>query len=434
MGELQELLAAYVGRAKQRLHVPAHGGRVPLDVTEVWHFDDLAQPTGVLKRAQEQAATCYGAEGAAFLVNGATAGIFAMLWPYAGKTVIFPRAIHRSVWSAIQLARIKALFVATSFYEAMPLPLQPRDIPDSWLKEAKAIFAVSPLYHGVLGPVADLADLAHRYGLALLIDSAHGAHLGKLSDLPPHALTENADAVVFGLHKTMGSLTQTALLTWQGSRVDAHRMQQGLRLNQTTSPSYLLLASMEAALEEDKSTSLRETLMAATYLRSELANWLYEPPSLRQDPLRLSLQLGSAALLVAKGLEEVGIFVEYADMQQLLLVLPHGYTISEAKFLSKILKKMIRLDQGTVNELNWSHWPEPERVDFWLEGSSEPIELKHAMGRIAAEIIAPYPPGVPFLLPGELFSAEHVRWLEEARDKIHIHGLLADKVWVKGEK
>ncbi|MEO0828662.1 MAG: aminotransferase class I/II-fold pyridoxal phosphate-dependent enzyme [Cyanobacteria bacterium J06642_9] len=238
------------------------------DLPELPELDNLFAPEGVIAEAQDLAAAAFGAEQSWFLANGSTCGIEAAVLATCspGDRILIPRNAHRSVISALVLSG------------AMPVYLQPAYDPDWDLvggvdpaaiamalethPEIRAVLLVSPTYQGISSDLSAIADIVHAHGIPLLIDAAHGAHFGFHPALPQSALATGADLAVQSTHKTLGALTQAAMVHIQGARIDRDRLSQALQLTQSTSPNYLLLASLDAARQQMAIAG--EKLMAQT--------------------------------------------------------------------------------------------------------------------------------------------------------------------------
>jgi arginine decarboxylase len=224
-----------------------------VDLPELPELDNLFAPEGVIQEAQTLAAEAFGAEQTYFLANGSTCGIEAAILATCGPgdKIIVPRNAHRSVIAGLVLAGAMPVFVEPQYAPELGLVLGiSADAIASALHrhpDTRAVLVVSPTYHGICSDIAAIAHLAHAHHLPLLVDEAHGAHFGFHPHLPSTALGQGADLVVQSTHKLLGALTQASMLHTQGHRINRSRLQAALQLTQSTSPSYLLLASLDAA-------------------------------------------------------------------------------------------------------------------------------------------------------------------------------------------
>lgn len=446
---LYEALADYVARHPVVFHVPGHkqGRGAPpalraalgeqglaLDLTEAPGLDDLHAPAGCIAEAQALAAAAFGAGRSHFLVGGTTAGLHALILAACrpGDTILVPRHAHRSVLGGLILAGARPHYLRPDVDPDLDLPLgvAPSELAAALgaAPGARAVLLVHPTYHGVPAALPDLIALAHGRGLPVLVDEAHGAHFAFHPALPISALQAGADATVQSLHKTGGSLTQSSLLhLGQHSRLDPQRVQDMLRLVQSTSPSYLLLASLDLARRElalNGREQWERALATAAHARRRLGLVVWDVPG--ADPTRLVLDVrrwrlsGPAA---AAQLWRQGVAVELAGQQYVLVILGPTDGPAEVERLAAALDGLEAAD-GQVLRPGPPPWPEvilTPREAFLSE--QEPVALAQARGRIAAELVAPYPPGIPVLAPGERITADVITYLCRCRSAgLHLQG------------
>lgn len=240
--------------------MPTLSGMYGTDFTETPFTDDLHHPTGMIADLQDRANRLYGEDRAdletRLLVNGATCGILAAVSALTneGDTVIVARNAHRSLYHALYLRRLRVVYISPQVSDKYPFagPVSPDDLANAitLAPEAKAVFITSPTYEGVLSDVALLSVVAHAHDIPLVVDAAHGAHLGLYQGMPRGAVRQGADVVIHSLHKTLAGMTQTALLHMQGVLVDRSRIGRFLKIYQTTSPSFPLMVSVDAAISD----------------------------------------------------------------------------------------------------------------------------------------------------------------------------------------
>ncbi|MEL7224893.1 MAG: aminotransferase class I/II-fold pyridoxal phosphate-dependent enzyme, partial [Cyanobacteria bacterium J06576_12] len=223
------------------------------DLPELPELDNLFAPEGVILQAQQLAAEAFGAEQTWFLANGSTCGIEAAILATCGPgdKIIVPRNAHISVISGLILSGAVPIYVSPSYSAEwdMPIGVEPQSIERA-LKEypdAKAVLVVSPTYQGICSDLGAIAAHTHTHNIPLIVDEAHGPHFAFHRDLPTTALSSGADIVIQSTHKVLSAFTQAAMLHTQGERIDQSRLAQSLQLTQSTSPSYLLLGSLDAA-------------------------------------------------------------------------------------------------------------------------------------------------------------------------------------------
>ena len=264
MKRLYDRLKEYAGADYYGMHMPGHkrnksfmGIDLPyeIDITEIDGFDDLHHAEGILKEAQERAADVFGAEETHFLVNGSTVGILSAILGNTnrGDKILVARHCHKSVYHAMYLNELVPCYVYPQYERDGCLNGETRkeDIERVLEKEKniRAVVIVSPTYDGVVSDVRGIAEVVHQYGIPLIVDEAHGAHLGFHPYFPERANALGADIVIQSLHKTLPSLTQTALLHMNGVLADRKKVRRYLGMLQSSSPSYVLMASMDACVD-----------------------------------------------------------------------------------------------------------------------------------------------------------------------------------------
>lgn len=273
MSTLYDKLKSYSQSDYYAFHMPGHKRRgIPgrmmkdaagamrlpyeIDITEIEGFDDLHHARGILKNAQERAAEVYHAQETHFLVNGSTVGILSAVCGVTekGDTILVARNCHKSVYHAISLNELNPVWLYPGFDSRVCLntEIRPQDVIDALERypKVRAVVIVSPTYDGVVSDVTAIAQAVHAKGLPLIVDEAHGAHFGFHSKFPKNSNMCGADIVIHSVHKTLPSLTQTALLHMNGDRVDRDRVRKYLDMLQTSSPSYVLMAGIDLCMEE----------------------------------------------------------------------------------------------------------------------------------------------------------------------------------------
>ncbi|MEA5581148.1 aminotransferase class I/II-fold pyridoxal phosphate-dependent enzyme [Nodularia harveyana UHCC-0300] len=402
------------------------------DLTELADLDNLFAPQGVILTAQELAAEAFGAEKTWFLVNGSTCGIEAAILATCGvgDKIIMPRNVHSSVISGLILSGAIPIFINPEYDPVLDIAhsLTPASVQTALEKhpDAKAVFIVYPTYYGVCGDLQAIAQITHQYHIPLLVDEAHGAHFAFHPKLPTPALAAGADLTVQSTHKVLGAMTQASMLHLQGDRIDIDRVNKALQLVQSTSPSYLLLASLDAARQQMALQG--KTLMSRTLELAEIARTrISEIPGLtvlnlpNLDPTRLTVTvsgLGFTGFTAETILDEkLGVTAELASWQHLTFIISLGNTLSD---IEQLVQGFISLAQMKPD----FHPPSPQKFIFWDDlasispreaffAISEIVPLDESCDRISAEIICPYPPGIPVLMPGELITQQALQYLQQ---------------------
>ncbi|MEW6183626.1 MAG: aminotransferase class I/II-fold pyridoxal phosphate-dependent enzyme [Bacillota bacterium] len=449
-------LKRYVRKGLIPFHTPGHlqGKAAPpvlshwwgrsvfeADLTEVPGLDDLSAPVGAIRRAQEQTAAMAGAGETFFLVNGSTAGVQAMFLAATrpGDAVILPRAVHRSVISSLVLSGAQPEFIPGWSPDGLTIPLPPRE---SDYREAlerhprvRALFTVYPDYYGVAADLKALSGLARACELPLLVDAAHGVLFGRHPGMPPGAMACGADAAVESVHKRAGALTQAAWLHVQGDRLERSRIRDSLRILTTTSPSYLLLASLDGArrqLEVSGFSICERQIELAEHARRALSRLPGVgvlrglPEGYMIDPTRLVVSFKEArvsGLTAAKQMRRCGVVVEMADFTGVVLLFSPAHRMRDLKVLLRAVETALK-GPKTRMTVPFPQAP-PLRInprEAWLAPAKQ-VALESAVGLVSAETAAPAPPGIPVLVPGEEVTPEAVAYLKSLRDAgVAVHG------------
>jgi lysine decarboxylase len=453
-----EAVTAYGFRGSTRFHIPGHKGgegadpglrsafgdrALLLDVPQDIEGIDLGPSPTPYERAEQLAADAYGAERTWFLTNGATQGNHALCLALApaGTPVVLQRNSHASMVDGLILSGGVPSWVAPEYdpelgmaHGVTPEALE-RALTSS--PDAHAVFIVSPTYYGMAADVEACAEVAHRAGAALIVDNSWGAHFGFHPQLPASPLALGADAMLASTHKIVGSLTQSAMLMVAPTdRIDTGAVARAVRLVRSTSPSALLMASLDAArrqLAVHGEALLDRTIRASDDARtaidtvpgcSVVGEGLVGRPGIAGwDPLRIVIDVrgtGCTGYEVAAALRaSFDIYVELATHATLVLVLGLGQTVDPLERLSHDFAETVRTISRPGQTAVIARPPVtlehetaiPPREAFL--GTAEAVPVDDAIGRISAESIAGYPPGVPALLPGERITPGVVPYLRE---------------------
>jgi arginine decarboxylase len=453
-----DAVSAYGFRGSTRFHVPGHKGGegtdpglraalghrallldVPLDIEGI----DLGPSPTPYELAEQLAAQAHGAARTWFLTNGATQGNHALCLALAGpdEPVVVQRNSHASLIDGLILSGGRPTYLVPEYHDelGMALGTTPETLAEALRRVpgARAAFIVSPTYYGMAADVAGCAEVAHAAGVPLVVDNAWGAHFGFHAELPPSPLALGADAMLTSTHKIVGSLTQSAMLhVAPRSLVDVSALERAVRLVRSTSPSSLLMASLDAArrqLAMHGDALLGRTLAAAANTAAAIdgcegcqvlgGTLVGRPGVAGWDPLRLVVDVrgtGCTGYAIAEGLEaSYDTYPELATHAVVVFVLG----------LAQAVEPLERLAHDFTETLRRMARPQPlprmprapSGADFETVltpreaflGSGEAVPVINAIGRISCESIAGYPPGVPALLPGERVTAEVIDYLRE---------------------
>ena len=478
---LLERLSTYAASDAYPFHMPGHKRQVRLgitsfpnpfsvDITEIDGFDNLHHAEDILKESMESAAAVYGADRSWYLVNGSTCGILTAIAAAVkpGEKILMARNSHKSAYHVVVLNQLE------------PVYLYPEELPEFWIPggirpeqverllseypEIRAVFVTSPTYEGIVSDIRRIAETAHRHGAALIVDEAHGAHLpfGDGKYFPKGALQEGADLVIQSLHKTLPSLTQTAILHLKSQILDAKKVEQYLSVYQSSSPSYILIASMENCVRYmaeqgagemerygARLREIRERLARLKHFRlltektcGEAGVYGYDPSKMvifpmgmtgtelseilrREYHLEAEMSSGRYVLLMTSFMDtEEG----FSRLEQALLELDARVEkLSGAQSNQKPNKKNDSKNYPQQMCLPWQAW----------HGESVLVPLEETEGRTARTCVTIYPPGVPMLMPGERIGKwEILRICEAWRLGLTVEGICekntdTSKLWIE---
>jgi len=413
-----------------------------VDVNSMKLLDNLSHPVSVIRDAEELAAQVFGAAYAFFIVNGTTAAVQAMILSvcHPGDEIILPRNVHRSAIAALVLCGAVPVYVNPGVDKELGIPLGMAlaDVKEAILAHpgAKAVLVNNPTYYGVCSNLPAIVTLAHRHGMKVLADEAHGTHFSFSSKLPVSAMASGADLASVSMHKTGGSLTQSSfLLAGKGEREGYLR--QILNLTQTTSASYLLMSSLDLSrrnLALHGTGIFNEVIRLAQYARDEINQiggyYAFSKERINGDTIfdfdttKLSVftrAIGLTGVEVYDLLrDEYGIQIEFGDMGNILAVISVGDREREIERLVSALSEIKRRyskDPAGLLDHEYIH-PRviltPQKA-FYAAKTSLP--LMSCVGRVCGESVMCYPPGIPIVAPGEIITQEIVDYIVYAKAK-----------------
>lgn len=469
---LFDALMEYVNRDTIPFHVPGHKkgvgmdeefkkfiGENPLkiDVTVFKLVDSLHHPTGPIKKAQELAADAYGTEASFFSIHGTSGAIQAMVMSVVndGDKIIIPRNVHKSITSGIILSGAIPVYMQPELDKKVGIAhgVTPETV-EATLKsnpDAKAVLIINPTYYGVATNIKKIAEIVHSYNIPLIVDEAHGPHLGFNSKLPMSAIEAGADICSQSTHKIIGAMTQCSLLHVCTNRIDVNKVQQILSLLQTTSPSYVLMASLDCARRQialHGEELLDKAIELANYARKEINKIegfycfgdeiLGRPGCYAMDPTKITItcrDLGITGYDLEMILaDKYHIQMELADLYNVLAVGSFGDTKESIDALINALKEISSDYLGKGNrKADFIDFPDiPEQVQIPREAFTSiktPVLLKDSVGYISGEFLMAYPPGIPILCPGERITKEIIDYIQELKNVgLYVQGTEDPKV------
>jgi arginine decarboxylase len=408
------------------------GGDVPL----YGGLDTMRLSAGVLALAERRAAQLWGADVCRFSVGGSTHGNQALALAVArpGASVVVSRSLHRSLLLGLVLAGLRPIWVRqkVSPPTGLPTAVSVSDVEAALRAhpEARAVFLGDPSYVGTIGDIAGHARAAHAHGIPLIVDAAWAAHFGFHPDLPPHALALGADAIVTSAHKALPAYSQAALVLANTDRIDADRLERAFEATHTTSPAGAILASIDASrsLLENHGEELIGLLLgrvAGARRRLRAVEGVDVLDGAGVDPTKLVVLLagtGASGYDIESDLLARDMPLEMADRDTVIPMLTIADDDTGVDELTAALTNAIARHRGSprmpVAAAAWSVEPEtvmaPREAFF---AKHVPVSAQEAVGRVSAELVAPYPPGVPVLAPGERVTRGALDSLLRARDE-----------------
>jgi arginine decarboxylase len=437
-------LGSIVGRAS-----------LEMDLALLPELDDLHEPHGCIKAAQDLAAELYGADHSFFVVNGTTGGIYAMILTIAGPgdKIIVPRNAHRSIIGGVLLNGAIPVFMHPEVDKHLGLAqgVTPATVEEAIHRhpDAKGVLIINPTYYGVATDLQRIVDIVHDHNMPVVVDEAHGPHLHFSSRLPLQALDAGADICAQSTHKIIGALTQCSMVHCREGRVSVPRLKAMLQLVQSTSPNYILMASLDVArmqMATEGHKLVARAVELAEWVRAEIncipglysfgADKIGAPGVFSLDPTKVTVTVKGLGLTGAEAerilRHEYKVQVELSDMYNVLFLITLGDGEAEARAMVEALRALAanhagKRDFSSMEDAYGSDYPPiPEQVlspRQALFGHTKTIPFKQAAGRVCAEIITFYPPGIPLLCPGERISAEIIAYcLRLQKAGLHISG------------
>ncbi len=444
MGILLEKLTEYGQSDFYPYHMPGHKrnpvGALPpdwtdRDITEIEGFDNLHDAEGILKEIQRKAAVAYGAEESFYLVNGSTCGILSAISaavPFGGELLI-ARNCHKSVYHGAYLRQLKLHYIYPDTLAEFDIceAVSARQVREALNEHptVSAVLIVSPTYEGRIADVKAIAEVVHEKGLPLIVDEAHGAHLGFDSEFAINSARLGADLVINSVHKTLPSMTQTALLHVNGELVDRKTLKRYLRIYQTSSPSYVLMSSIEEAVETAVEGSMFTDFAAHWQnLLTELSGLekLKTLPKSFEECRNKQHDIGKLIISTKEtelsGTQLYDMLVSEYQLQPEMVCESYVlcmFTIGDTEEgYERLTKALLAIDAQTrrvqKSDFGEIHLPEVVLPIYmaWKQEQEE-VQLSEATDRLAGEFINLYPPGTPILVPGERFARETITFLEK---------------------
>lgn len=449
-------LLRHAERNPVQFHIPGHkkgSGMDPvfkefigenalsIDLINIAPLDDLHQPHGIIKEAQQLAAEAFGADHTFFSVQGTSGAIMTMIMAVCGpgEKIIVPRNVHKSIMTAIVFSGAVPIFIHPEIDKDLGIShgITTESVTRALTEhpDAKGLLVINPTYFGISGDLKQIVDIAHSFGVPVVVDEAHGVHIHFHEDLPISAMQAGADMAATSVHKLGGSMTQSSILNVREGLVSVNRVQSILSMLTTTSTSYILLASLDTArrhlminghqiIEEalNLAQATRKNINQIDHLYCVGEEILGSKATYDYDPTKLIISvknLGISGHDAEKWLRDhYNIEVELSDLYNILCIITPGDSKEDCELLVKALTEMATSFNGTVQSKH-AHVILPDipllalspREAFYAETETVPID--ESAGRIMAEFMMVYPPGIPIFIPGEIITEENLRYVKE---------------------
>lgn len=460
MPELLEQLKKLEKSDEYPFHMPGHkrnidfiGNPYGIDITEIEGYDNLYEAEGLLQEAMKRAAKVCGARETFFLVNGSTVGLLSAITGVTkrGDRILVARNCHSAVFHAMELRELKGVYLHPQYLEDWDMPgcIDTEEVSRKLeeFPDIKAIVITSPTYEGIVSPIKEIAELAHKAGIPLIVDEAHGAHFPYDDRFPHSAIQAGADVVIQSMHKTLPSFTQTALIHMKKGYADIDNIRKYIGYYQTSSPSYLFMAGMDQciSLMEEKGPHLWDTFFQ---LKDEFIKKVENLAHIRiyteNDPCKIVISVKGSNISgrelqqrllyqyhlqmeMAAGSYVLGI-VTLCDTKEGFERLGHALLEIDKELQSlELVKKpfLVQLDQEDV----------VYSLSEICQMEKEEIAFANAEGRVSMDYVNLYPPGTPLILPGERITREHIFLIERYREEnLHVQGIINGMIHVCRER
>ncbi|OMP66857.1 aminotransferase class I/II-fold pyridoxal phosphate-dependent enzyme [Domibacillus epiphyticus] len=443
---LVEAIELHKKKKPVSFHVPGHknGGissfmDLSYDVTELNGLDDLHSPEGCIREAEKMLSDLYQTVESKFLVNGSTAGNLAMILGSLseGDCIFVQRNCHKSVLNALKMAKAEPVFLAPEYDEntktAISFSAETLKKAYRQYRNVKAVIFTYPSYYGMANSFEELSAIAKENGSLVLVDEAHGAHFILPYDgIPESALSLGADLVVQSAHKMLPAMTMGSFFHFQSKQADRDKIMFYLQALQSSSPSYPIMASLDAARAYTAAYKKRDF-----HYTNQMKNRIKDVLELKgcicvqtDDPYKVLVRAdGLSGYELQLMFEQADIYPEMADPFQVLLVFPllkEGQSQFEADAVCKLQSFQLKKGEAKphffgiqkTEDVTVLNVPYNEHSKY----KKEYVSLGKAAGRVAAEMIIPYPPGIPLLLEGEQILKDHIRsleWMIENGSRFH---------------
>ena len=443
-------LKAYCKRDVYPFHMPGHkrnykelGADLPyhFDITEIDDFDYLHNPNGIIKNINDKASAIYNCKHSFMLVNGSTSGVLSAISAVTdyGDKILVARNCHKSVYNAIELNGLEAYYVLPEYNKEFDIhtKIAPESIKLALNKhkDIKAVVITSPTYEGFVSNIKDISEICHSYNIPLIVDEAHGAHLGLSEFFPSEAIKNGADIAILGLHKTLPALTQCALLNVNSSLVDIYKLKEMLSIYQTSSPSYILMSSIDKCLEyisndtNIKFNTYKNNLIAFYESISSLKHiriFPYQTEYFDYGKLIISTLNSNISGIELQEILRKDYNIE-TEMSCNSYVLAMTSICDREEGFKRLSNALIKIDETLKSNTNTKKQIKlsiPQKIHSVTNAkklTGTVTKLENSVGKISLEYVFAYPPGIPILVPGEVIDKETISVIDNLKNaKVNI--------------
>ena len=450
---IYEFITDHLERDTVSFHMPGHKGShlyrrfgyhaflermMDYDITEIAGADNLFQTEGIIKGVQDHYAKLYNCKKSYILINGSSGGNIAAILASVskGKQLIMARNCHKSVFNALTLGGIRPVYAYPEMIQEYGISgsISPAEIEHLILEnpDTEAVMITSPNYYGVCSDIKTIAEIAHKYGKVLIVDEAHGAHLHFSDLLPSSAIKSGADLVINSTHKTLASFTQSAALHYNTDLVDQYLLEDKLQCIQSTSPSYVLMTSMDISadlLEKHGQTLMNEWTQNLTdfYERISKIPGVQTMGKMKGlDWTKINLSMGELGITGSQLdkilLDDYNIYSELFTGDWIMAMTGIGNTKNDYDRFANALEDISIKRRSSGLEIHRTEHksdsliPPKQAEMFEIPASKKRVKLADSEGMICGSSIIPYPPGIPLICPGERIEADAIAYVQAMRD------------------
>ncbi len=402
-----------------------------IDTTEIPGTDDLHDPLTCIKASQDALSEFYKTKKSFFLTGGTTCGIYAMIMAVTspGDTILLARDCHRAVYDGMFLGHLNGVYIPPNFYKGLPIGITKENVIKAIQENphAKALVLTYPNYYGIGTDLKAIENIVHENNMLLIVDEAHGSHLNLSNELMLSAIELGADLVVHSSHKSLPSMTQSSVLHLNSDKVNERKLKQMLKLHQSSSPSYVLMSSLDICYDivaKQGEQLMKKLLKNIEQIRKKYPVFLEQedlPDGFNLDPTKLTImgkKSGWNPVDIENQLRKNGIQIEFSNENNCVFVSSIMNETEDFEYLSEMMEMLKFKCYSGIDNMDKSFLS--KNIMSLSEAYYSPkkmMKLKDAENCISTEYIVPYPPGIPMIIPGELIEEDKLELINRMLDK-----------------